>query len=102
MTGKILSKGGFEVSLVSSGDQALESMERVQPDLVLSDLRMPLMDGWELHREIRLRGYEMPFMAMSGQFDGDVQEVDGFVGKPFNMQGLIDNVGLVMSRKAIA
>ncbi len=48
-----LEKEDFEVTIASNGAQALETFDREKPDLILLDIMMPVLDGWQVCREIR-------------------------------------------------
>jgi two-component system response regulator (stage 0 sporulation protein F) len=50
---KILSKEGYSVDMASNGKEAIETLRRQSYDLVITDMRMPLMDGFEVLREIK-------------------------------------------------
>ena len=50
---KILSKEGYAVDMASNGKEAIETLRRQSFDLVITDMRMPLMDGFEVLREIK-------------------------------------------------
>ena len=77
LTGMILSKKHVVLS-ASSGSEAVELFERERPDLVLSDLRMPGMDGYELYRCLQEKsGDPVPFIFMTGD-ESDESEIKGF------------------------
>ncbi len=82
--------GDFDVEEVSNGAEALESVSRGAPDLIFMDLKMPVMDGWEATRRIRLLdgGAEIAIVALTAQaMAGDEQKAlaagcDDYVAKP--------------------
>lgn len=88
---RVLSGRGYEVSGAIDGEDALSILEEQEVDLILSDIRMPRMDGKELARQIRLRAYQIPFLAMSGELHSP-GEFDGFLEKPFRIEGLLVEV----------
>ena len=91
----ILRKAGHTVAEASGGRQALDRLERESPDLVLSDIRMPGMDGCALLRKVRAHDPQIPFVAMSGHIDAQAavaEAFDGFVRKPFSIPHLIEIV----------
>jgi CheY-like chemotaxis protein len=57
---------GFEVAVAYDGDQGLRELERFQPDLGLFDLGLPRLNGYELSREVRRRGFRGPLIAVTG------------------------------------
>jgi len=86
---RILSKGGFEIHSASSGDEALKELATNQIDLIISDIKMPGMDGFELLKKIKSR-YPDKCVVMMTAF-GDTYTVkdalllgaDEYVTKPF-------------------
>src|SRR6476659_332069 len=65
----ILEYEGYRVDEAGGGSQALAKVGERQPDAVLLDIKMPDMDGLELLRAFRERGYEMPVLMISGHAD---------------------------------
>ncbi len=66
--GAVLERAGFEVKSAEDGFAALRAVQRSMPDLVITDLRMPNMNGFELLSVLRSRFPELPTVAISGQF----------------------------------
>jgi two-component system chemotaxis response regulator CheY len=91
--GEILDAEGFQSHRARNGHEALERAEAVTPDLVLLDLLMPVMDGWELMRELRARGSEAPLVVLSadGSVPARVHELGAtaFLRKPFELSELL-------------
>lgn len=85
---RMLAAGNFTVSTAAGGNEALAFLEQQMPDLILSDVQMPDMDGHALCREARLSGFEGPFVGMSGNYGGE-GEFDRFITKPFQLHELI-------------
>jgi CheY-like chemotaxis protein len=78
--------------------EALEHMSDVLPDLLLVDMRMPRMDGWELGRRVhQLHGHTIPIVVMTAaeQAEKRAKEIDAddFVAKPFDVDNLLRVVG---------
>ena len=96
-----LQRGPFRVVGAVSGQQGLEMARRVQPDVVLLDLMMPDMDGWEVARRMRqdeaLR--DVPIIAVSVVHPSDRParelDVDDYVTKPFRPDDLVERVSAV-------
>src|ERR1700744_1809457 len=82
---------GYEVDAVDSGDAALEHVQRVRPEVVLTDIQMPGTVGDELAQRLRsLCGTGTLLLAMSGsELEDEVgRNFDGFLLKPFTMETL--------------
>lgn len=102
-----LEKEGFTTECVSSGRQALESVERSRPDLVLLDLMLPGMDGLEVCRQIRLKG-SVPIIMLTAKAS-EVDKVvglelgaDDYVTKPFSPRELVARIRAVLRRSQAA
>jgi CheY-like chemotaxis protein len=67
----ILENKGFEVRTAGDGFAALVELRRSMPDVIISDLRMPNMSGFELLSVVRRRFPHLPVIAMSGEFSGE-------------------------------
>lgn len=101
MAGNILSKGGFYVTALRSGKALLEYVETNLPSLILLDIKMPDMDGYETLRQLRTRGGEIadiPIIYLTAD-DSESAENKGlslgamdFVKKPFVPEVLLQRV----------
>jgi excisionase family DNA binding protein len=86
---------GYSVGEAENGQQALEAIAHGRPDLVLLDVVMPGIDGWQLLRRLEERHGSIPVIMFSGQVDDqaatDAAEhgARGFVGKPFDPEELL-------------
>jgi CheY-like chemotaxis protein len=67
--GMVMKKIGYDVSTAADGYDALAQLRRTVPDIVISDLNMPRMSGFELFRIVRVRFPHIPLIAMSGAYD---------------------------------
>ena len=68
---KVLEKNGYQVKSASDGALALEILDKEYIDLIISDIMMPVMDGYELVSELRSAGYQIPvLMITSGNLYG--------------------------------
>lgn len=66
---RLRSMGSYEVLLASNGKEALEMAARSRPDLIIMDLKMPVMDGWDATKELRRSewGKNLPVIALTAQ-----------------------------------
>lgn len=91
---RLLDKWGMDVGLAENGIVAIEKVENGEYDLVLMDLQMPEMDGYEATRILRKKGYKLPIIALtaSAMFEKSAKlkeaGLDGLVTKPFNPKDL--------------
>jgi two-component system, OmpR family, alkaline phosphatase synthesis response regulator PhoP len=98
-----LTREGFAVHAARDGEEALELARRVQPDLVVLDLMMPRVDGWEVCRRLRKES-NVPVIMLTARTD-DVDKIvglelgaDDYVTKPFNPRELVARVKAVLRR----
>lgn len=103
---QILSAEGLLLDEAGNGLEALEKARAFQPHLILMDLEMPIMDGFEATRRIK---NEMPvkILAISASiFDDDVQRafesgVDGFIEKPYRLEDVMSRVKSMLAETQI-
>ncbi len=101
-----LSSQGYSIRTASDGKQALQEMKSWSPDLVITDLRMPNMDGLQLCRAIRTES-RVPIIVLSvkGEETIKVESLDAgaddYVTKPFNMNELLARVRAALRRAAV-
>ncbi|HYY63978.1 MAG TPA: response regulator [Gaiellaceae bacterium] len=89
---------GYSVREAGSAEEGLAVLEEVSPDLVLLDVMMPEVDGWEMLRRLQERHGvgAIPVIMFSGKIDETAAEeasargAQGFIGKPFDPQQLIE------------
>jgi CheY-like chemotaxis protein len=90
-----LDSEGYVVSTATNGAQALAVTDQVQPDLILLDMRMPIMDGWTFARMYReqARGPKAPIVVITAATDAGERaaeiQADGYLGKPFDLDELL-------------
>ena len=100
-----LSSQGYGIRTAADGKQALQEMKGWSPDLVITDLRMPNMDGLELCRAIRAES-RVPIIVLSvkGEEAIKVESLDAgaddYVTKPFNVNELLARVRAALRRAA--
>ncbi len=101
MVGEYLSvKGGIEVEVAGSGFQAGFTVARFKPDLILMDIMMPGMDGFEAHKMLRddPDTRHIPVVACTAYRDAEIERrisddsFDGFIEKPLKLDALLDLV----------
>jgi DNA-binding response OmpR family regulator len=98
-----LQNEGFEVVLARTGREALFTFRHEQPDLIILDVMMPEMDGWEAARLIR-RESDVPILFLTARVD-DVDKITGleigadeYITKPFSPRVLVAQVRAVLRR----
>lgn len=102
-----LTKEGYDVYTAYDGEEALEKVEEVVPDLILLDLMLPKMDGLEVAREVR-KTYDIPIIMVTAK-DSEIDKVlglelgaDDYVTKPFSNRELVARVKANLRRGAAA
>lgn len=93
----VLEDEGYEVAKARNGQAALERAAELQPDLILLDMRMPVMDGWAFAEAYRQTpGPHAPIIACTAARDAaqSAAEIDaeGHIAKPFDIEELIQVV----------
>lgn len=93
----VLEGEGYRVSTASDGRAALEVVERGMPSLIVLDMRMAGMDGWQFAREFRARyNGSAPILAFTATDDARNRaakiQAEGWIGKPFAVEDLIRTV----------
>lgn len=88
---EFLQEEGFDVSYEGDGRSALHSIERSQPDVVLADMKMPVMDGVTLLNEINDRWDDIDVIMMSATESPAGLEVP-FIQKPFDLDDVISTI----------
>lgn len=100
----VLTKHGYAVTGVSNGKEALAAMEQNYFDMIISDIMMPEMDGYELVRSIRDAGLTIPIMMITAKdaFDdmrlGFLSGSDDYMVKPINVNEMVLRVGALLRR----
>lgn len=94
---------GYEVTEATNGADALASVEAACPDLILLDMRMPVLDGWGFAAELRRRGHETPIVVMTAARDAAQWAAEiaapAYLAKPFGYDDLIRAVEGVHPRR---
>ena len=102
LVSSVLEGVGYRVLKAYGGTQALDVIGRESPDLVLSDIMMPDIDGYEVLRQARCGGYRGPFVFMSaGKNEDDVRKVgSAYLKKPFGVEDLQKTIANVLIGEA--
>jgi len=91
---------GLEVDEASDGKAALDAVQRHRPDLILLDMRMPVMDGWAFCRELDRQGDRPKVIVLTAAADPAERAAevcaDEWLGKPFEYQALLSAVDRVL------
>ena len=98
-----LEKEGYAVTVAGDGGQGLTKFRTIKPDLVLLDVMMPVMDGWEVCKAIRAESRTPVIMLTAkGELDDKITGLkagaDDYVTKPFEMRELIARIEAVLRR----
>ncbi|HEX9797941.1 MAG TPA: response regulator [Anaerolineales bacterium] len=102
----ILGRRGFSVIGANGGVEGLETVRREQPDLVLLDLMMPDMDGWEVYQQMKADAAlrEIPVVVVTAKAQSidkvlglHIAKVDDYITKPFGPQELLESVEKILA-----
>jgi len=101
----ILGRKGFDLVGAVGGREGLETVGRLKPDLVLLDLMMPDMDGWEVYQQMKADDElkDLPVIVVTAKAQSidkvlglHIAKVDDYVTKPFGPQELLHSVNKVL------
>ena len=100
----MLTSMGFEVTSAANGQEALDDLEGHDPDLILLDMKMPVMNGWEFCRALESRDARPPIVVLTAAPDPAARaaeaHADGWLGKPFEYEDLEATVRRFVTRPA--
>ena len=100
----VLMKNGYAVTGVADGKEALDAIDKGYYDLIISDIMMPVMDGYELVSSLRQAGINTPVMMITAKdaFDdmrlGFLSGTDDYMVKPVNVNEMVLRVGALLRR----
>ncbi len=106
MTRLILESGGYQVTRALSGEEALKSVSSAHPDLILLDINMPGMDGWEILKMLKVdeETQGIPVAMFSIKFElrdkvhGLKEGAFDYITKPFSYDELLERVDRIFHR----
>lgn len=104
----LMEQSGYEVQTASSGEEALETIQKDIPDLILLDIMLPGIDGFEVCEIVRLnhewQSVKIIFLTARGRdvdiAKGMVLGADAYISKPFSNTDLVEKVGEVLDGPA--
>jgi two-component system, OmpR family, response regulator VicR len=103
----ILGRRGFEVKGATGGVEGLKMIRQEKPDLVLLDLMMPDMDGWEVYQQMKadINTKDIPVIVVTAKAQSidkvlglHIAKVDDYIAKPFSPQDLLNSVEKVLQK----
>lgn len=102
----ILTRKGYEVIGANGGREGLDLIRQIIPDLILLDLMMPEMDGWEVYQQVKAdeTTRNIPVIVITAKAQSidkvlglHIAKVEDYIAKPFSPQDLIDSVEKVLA-----
>ena len=108
--GRRLQRRGYEVVLAVDGQEAVSTARRVKPDLVLMDLGLPVIDGWEATRQLKADAstQQIPIIVLSAHAMTNDREqaliagADDFDSKPVHFERLVEKIEDILRQPAPA
>ena len=103
----ILGRRGFDVHGAAGGVEGIKMIRELKPDLVLLDLMMPDMDGWEVYQQMKgdASTKETPVIIVTAKAQNidkvlglHIAKVDDYIAKPFSPQELLESVERIFSQ----
>lgn len=104
----VLIKNGYTVTGVSNGEEGLKELDSSYYDLIISDIMMPVMDGYQFVQSIREAGINIPVLMITAKdaFDdmrlGFLSGTDDYMVKPININETVLRIGALLRRAQIA
>jgi CheY-like chemotaxis protein len=103
--GIVLKSAGYSVVEAASGEECLEKFNTVQPDLILLDITMAGINGWEICRQIKEGHITIPVSMLSSRnSEEDIKRsleyahADAHIKKPIDKKGLLDTVKILLEK----
>ena len=99
-----LEREGFHTASAADGEKAIETAARLQPALIVLDVMLPKLDGFEVCRTLRAKGDQTPIIMLTAR-DEDIDKIiglelgaDDYLTKPFNPRELVARVKAILRR----
>lgn len=102
-----LSDQGYDITSCQNGEEGLFALEKSTYDLIITDIMMPKLDGFELAESVRITDKATPIVFMSAKDDkpskmyGYKLEIDDYITKPFDIDELVMKVNAILRRAKI-
>jgi DNA-binding response OmpR family regulator len=102
----ILGREGYQVEGVTEGQAGIKAVQQSSPDVVLLDLMLPDMDGWEIYRQLKhdQSTADIPVIVITAKAQSidkvlglEIAKVDDYISKPFRPNELVDRVEEVLA-----
>lgn len=102
----ILERKGYEIISTNDGMEGFEVIEREKPDLVLLDLMMPNIDGWDIYHQLKSNENtnKIPVIVISAKAQPidkvlglQIAKVNNYISKPFRPQELLESIESILS-----
>jgi len=107
----ILNRQGYQVTGANGGREGLELVKRITPNLILLDLMMPDIDGWDVYQQLKSSDEtrDIPVIIITAKAQMidrvlglHIAKVDDYICKPFRPAELVDSVARILTRKPAA
>ncbi|PKN92719.1 MAG: two-component system response regulator [Chloroflexi bacterium HGW-Chloroflexi-6] len=104
----IVSRRGYAFDSASGGEEGLRKVRETHPDLVLLDLMMPDLDGWEVYQQMKAdeKTRNIPVIIVTAKAQSidkvlglQIAKVDDYIAKPFSPNELVESIQRVLSKK---
>lgn len=95
---------GFAVEMAATGSQAIETIEKIKPDLIVLDVMLPDIDGFTVTRRIRQEGINAPILFLTARDDNQDKIMglsvggDDYVTKPFSLEEVVARIRAILRR----
>lgn len=105
---RVLNKNGYETASAADGEEALALLDQMYIDLIITDLMMPNMDGYDLTKALRDSGYQLPILVVTARdtfpdkAKGFKLGIDDYMVKPIDVNEMVLRVGALLKRARIS